>query len=883
MRLGRSALLAFAGASAWLSFGTLAVLDASPTRIGALPPIWLLIALVLGGAAFGWFTRIPSAAVRPLLLTALLWLPWLPGPIPAAFLLWSGPLEGAVWIAALAGTLAAGVAGADRLSALGRWAGEPRRAVVLTVVLATASSLTAAHSLGNRIPAGDEPHYLIIAQSLLLDGDLRIENNHQRADYRPYLANLPRPDYLRRGRDGQIYSVHAPGLPALVVPAFALGSYPGARLFMALIVALGGALAWHAAWLLTRSAAATWLGWAAVFFSPPLFFHSFTVYPDGAGATLAMAAVWLLARLQVDPVPLSRWVLVSVGTGLALLPWLHSRFALIAAGLGLAVCLRLWPRPQRGQQLTALLAVPVLSAIAWFAFFKMFYGAFSPMAPYGSVAQNRLATLQPGLPGLFFDQQFGVIANAPVFAVALVGLLSLARRHRRLAAELTLVALPYVLAVASFVMWWAGYSAPGRFLTILLLPAVLPLAWVCQRTSALWSRALLVAAALVGWLFVAVRSAVNTGALLYNARDGYDLLLDWLSPTVNLPLAWPSFHRDVVASALTDTVTWGLVLGVAALAVWARLRRAEHPVPGTAWALTGGALSVAVMIACSIVWTRYDNLAISPSSSQLAFLQEWDPEWHPHEIQLSPVAVLSHAEVMPRLQLDTPNRGPRPGSDRPLLSVPLLPAGEYELVAVGTPTIAGTLDVVVGRSVQTIEHFDLADRPAGFTGVVLRLPVLVHSITIRGDERARASLPHLMLRPRSVRRPSERLTDAYARRASRYATTRVFFLDEYPFMEPAGFWTRGGGPTDLVIDADPGSADSLLVRAGPVATRVTLSAGEWQADYALQPGQVQTVQLPGLGHPLRLLIETSAAFRPAALDPASSDLRDLGVWVEFLR
>ena len=31
-------------------------------------------------------------------------------------------------------------------------------------------------------PGGDEPHYLVIAQSLWRDGDLAIENNHRRGD-----------------------------------------------------------------------------------------------------------------------------------------------------------------------------------------------------------------------------------------------------------------------------------------------------------------------------------------------------------------------------------------------------------------------------------------------------------------------------------------------------------------------------------------------------------------------------------------------------------------------------------------------------------------------------------------------------------------------------
>ena len=54
---------------------------------------------------------------------------------------------------------------------------------------------------------GDEPHYLIITQSLLRDGDIRIENNHQRGDYRAYFAGELPPHSVRLGRNGQMYSI----------------------------------------------------------------------------------------------------------------------------------------------------------------------------------------------------------------------------------------------------------------------------------------------------------------------------------------------------------------------------------------------------------------------------------------------------------------------------------------------------------------------------------------------------------------------------------------------------------------------------------------------------------------------------------------------------
>ena len=74
-----------------------------------------------------------------------------------------------------------------------------RRAPLTAGILAGAIFSIAAWQVAPSVPGGDEPHYLIITQSLLKDGDLRIENNHQRGDYRAYFqgdlrqAGLPPP------------------------------------------------------------------------------------------------------------------------------------------------------------------------------------------------------------------------------------------------------------------------------------------------------------------------------------------------------------------------------------------------------------------------------------------------------------------------------------------------------------------------------------------------------------------------------------------------------------------------------------------------------------------------------------------------------------------
>jgi hypothetical protein len=64
--------------------------------------------------------------------------------------------------------------------------------------------LLAAWQVFPQLPAGDEPHYLVIAQSLLKDGDLKIENNHLQGDYEAYIPGPLRPHYLTRGVNHEI-------------------------------------------------------------------------------------------------------------------------------------------------------------------------------------------------------------------------------------------------------------------------------------------------------------------------------------------------------------------------------------------------------------------------------------------------------------------------------------------------------------------------------------------------------------------------------------------------------------------------------------------------------------------------------------------------------
>ena len=198
-----------------------AIGETATERLAVLPPARLLVAFIAGALVLAHLLPVSPARLRPLYLAFLPWLPWLPLPIPAAFLLWNGPLAAAAWIL-IGCLLLARAAGAVWTLVLDA---PPATQLVLAFLLAAALYMAAAWRIAPVLPDGDEPHYIVMTQSLLYDGDLKIENNHRRGDYRAYIGRDLKPDYLRRGLDDEIYSIHAPGLAAVVLPAFAIAGY----------------------------------------------------------------------------------------------------------------------------------------------------------------------------------------------------------------------------------------------------------------------------------------------------------------------------------------------------------------------------------------------------------------------------------------------------------------------------------------------------------------------------------------------------------------------------------------------------------------------------------------------------------------------------------
>jgi hypothetical protein len=883
-----------AALAAWVTLGALGVLGPGPftARVGVLPPWWVLGAFFFTGAAGLLGRRIaagsrgskrpaPPKSASATLLLSLLFLPWLPFSVPRAFLAWTGPIAYAVWAAVIASVA---------LSRPWRWRErwpaltDPARAPWIAAAASAAFFGAIAVSAAPMVPGGDEPHYLVITQSILYDRDLKIENNHARRDYAPYFHGILRPDYLVRGKDAEIYSIHPPGLPGLIAPAFAIGGYMGAVVFLILIAAAGMALLWRAAYETVGDAGAAWFGTAAIATATPTAFHSFTIYPDTTAWVPALVGVRALinAGEARGRGPEAR-SLGLAGAALAVLPWIHSRFAFLAGGLGLFILLRL-PRTRDGlRAAAAFLVVPIVSAALWFLFFYVVYGTVNPNAPYGTFARTQAswAFVPDGLLGVLFDQQFGLLLYAPVFFVVFGGWIAALRGQsplstsrkvtvpsRRLAVELAIVGVPYMIAVTYLRMWWGGWSAPVRFSVAVLVFGGIFAAIAWRRMSARGTRAVAVAALLVSAFTTIALAIVQRGRLAYNVRDGVSLWLEWLNPLVDLPRGFPSFFRGPASELILHSVVW-LAAPVAAWLTVRHLARARLASRAALALATGAALALAAMTALTVVWTAQRAAAITPAPSQLAVLRTWSA-WPGRAVGVRYRPFGLHPEVGASMRIAAPERL-LTGRERPLFALPgWIPAGRYDLLG---PRRAAPISGRILRGddpVLTVAPDDTA----------ITLPVDVPALLLHGPQSELSG--RLLLQASDVRpifddRPG-------ARRARRYGRTTAFFLDDGAFPEPDAFWVRGGSSAEVVLHSVPAVVrHRLLIRNGAVQNRLRLVSAAMTIDRSLKPGEELTLEVPlatrnGAG---RLTIESASGFRPSAVDPASADQRYLGVWIQI--
>jgi hypothetical protein len=382
--------------------------------------------------------------------------------------------------------------------------------------------------------SGDEPHYLLMAHSLLHEGDLDLADNYAREDYRAYQlkpVTIPQRHVVAGRKEGTWYSFHSPGTAFLMLPFYAVGSAFGKAsliLWLRFGMSLFGALFVLQVFLFAREVwgdeKRAFILWAIVAFVTPVFFYAIHIYPE---MIIAFLSFYVFRRLH-SPAPFRRGLLLLIGLLISVFIWFHAiKYVLLAGPLLLYGCWVLRARRARAGEYASYLFFPALVTAAYLVFQKSLYGSFSLSAVSwkGSLeAGETLAYLKElvvGIPfrfrwetlaGYFFDQKDGLLFYAPVYILAFPGLVEMARRNARDFRAILFVTSPYIL-VSAFLTQRTGYAPQARPLTAVIWALIIGLgSYLASRAKGYPSRTL---------SFLAGASFLMTGLLLWDPVSLY--------------------------------------------------------------------------------------------------------------------------------------------------------------------------------------------------------------------------------------------------------------------------------------------------------------------------------------------------------------------------
>lgn len=380
----------------------------------------------------------------------------------------------------------------------------------VTLLVYSALSIFFSSPVGMTVTNGDEPHYLIAAHSLYYDHDFKTSNNYHNQDYRAFYDAEKLDQHLFNFK-GRLVPYHGMlGMPLLIMLPYGLAGRIGVLVWLSILMAAALTLLYR----VVRVYVPANIAFATVLFcglTYPVVIYSHQIYPDMVAFVIT---TFVLTQIIAPTQRNERMTALLVGTALGMLPHFHFKFAVLAAMLYLFFLWAQFQKPSFLRIRAANFSLPptgegeamhpsknsffftafawslgpiLLLGLAFVAWIIHVYGEFS-LAVFISPSQGAFANGRfDGIPGLWFDQEFGLFFFAPFYIMALFGAWSFWRNPatRAQAFFLTLIYVAQHLLSGSFYDWEGGLSPAPRYLV-----AVLPIliVFAAKGVADAWAR-----------------------------------------------------------------------------------------------------------------------------------------------------------------------------------------------------------------------------------------------------------------------------------------------------------------------------------------------------------------------------------------------------------
>jgi hypothetical protein len=339
----------------------------------------------------------------------------------------------------------------------------PHLVAVVSAFAAIAASsigiMTLIRQQGARL-TGDEPHYLVAAESLGRFHTIHVGNAYQFAvSTRKFFPWSNPPVEQTFSSHGAAFAFHNLGLPALLALPTWIADQHGAEAGLLTVVA--ALTVWLAYLVGTMSQVKS--PWrvciAGLFLSPAYLLASTQVYPDLISGLLIAILIMLVARIEASR-KCSWSQMACCGLLLGYLPWMHTQNALFAAVIASALIVVYRRTELRAWALIVGLGTAgllwLLLALYNLYVFGRLGGPPGESFSWGTTAWTRVLALLIG-------RQQGMFIQFPVVLLGLAALWTFRRRIPVSAITTGVVVLAVIVTSGAFDNSFGGTSFVGRF------------------------------------------------------------------------------------------------------------------------------------------------------------------------------------------------------------------------------------------------------------------------------------------------------------------------------------------------------------------------------------------------------------------------------------
>lgn len=323
----------------------------------------------------------------------------------------------------------------------------------------------------NHSASGDEPHYLTISRSLMLDQDLDLKNQYQSRDYYRYYPADIEPHVNQKqlnNNEGHWYSFHGIGLPMLTLPSFIIGDKFGVIIFLILAAVMLLAMSWLWVKRVTDSDFAA-TGSTLILLSSYFFIgQAGYIYPDLLTSLCFVSALFLFESIKPNAI----WKQCLLGLILGIVVFVHFKTLAFVAPFLLILTYVYW----RKYKSLPFWVIGVSLCII-LGFFLLLHAQFGVWAPNQIYSSNINLTTSPfmTIPFMLFDSLRGLFAFNPALLLVLIGLIPWVKGAPKIAAVTVLTILPSLALLSIFNETHGGHSPTGRYIMTyipILLPAI---------------------------------------------------------------------------------------------------------------------------------------------------------------------------------------------------------------------------------------------------------------------------------------------------------------------------------------------------------------------------------------------------------------------------